>query len=986
MRDGCVGSSSLEIRWWRRAARRALVLVAALLASAALAAEGAAPPGSGRGGPPENQVPAGAALERQVAQRLAHLDERLGLGTFPNGSPQWPARMAAALEHLLASPGAGAELPARVLLRRLGVELRQLGAARGLGGPPEEPGRPPEPPGKERAERLGRLLETVRLLHEKLDQAEGSGSPGERLAPLVAPTNDDCAAAQAIGLGTFTGTTAQATNDGSATCGSSASSPDVWYVFTAPTADTYVFDTFGSSYDTVLSLLTGCGGSELGCNDDADGTLNSKLTRTLAAGESVHIRVSGFGGDRGAYTLNVSRVDAVFGTVTRADTGVPLSGVAVDVYNDFGGWVTGALTAADGTYSVPLSAGTYYLRTRSSGFIDELYDGIACPFYVFCWPNDGTPVTVGPGGAAGIDFALDPAASLSGTITDAATAGPLSGFVYLYGATGTFLDSYFTGSDGTYEAVGLPSGKYYLQADAWDFRSELYDDIPCEGFCDPTSGTSIIVATGEALGGLDFALDRHPSIAGTLTEEGSGDPIAGQEIDLFGSGGGWVDWDFTSSDGSYRFDGVAPGSYFVRTSTDDHLDELYDDLPCEPSCSVTSGTVVEAVLGSETTGIDFVLVPKGKMAGTVTEAGFGSPLSGVAVWVYRASGSFLRSASTLSDGTYVVPGLATGTYYVRTGSGAYENELYDGLPCQPSCDVTAGTPVATTDGTTTSGIDFALVRRGSIAGRVSRSTDGSPVSGADIRAYSLGGSFITSAWTGSDGTYTLQDMASGSYYLVAHAWNHQGEIYDDIPCTGSCNPAQGVPVAVQSDTTTSAIDFALDRLGFVEGRVTAAGTGQPLASDLYLLNSAGTVVVWAWTSNGEFRIEGVPAGTYYVKTDTSWSSPSYQDELFDDVPCEPDCDLSLGTPLPVQLNGGVVGVNLALGTCPASSYEDLLNTTILSTYTAEACERVSGTGVTVKSGADVTFKAGRTVVLGDGFKVEEGGTFRAVIEPAWAEH
>jgi hypothetical protein len=88
----------------------------------------------------------------------------------------------------------------------------------------------------------------------------------------------------------------------------------------------------------------------------------------------------------------------------------------------------------------------------------------------------------------------------------------------------------------------------------------------------------------------------------------------------------------------------------------------------------------------------------------------------------------------------------------------------------------------------------------------------------------------------------------------------------------------------------------------------------------------------------------------------------------------------------VQVNGGVVGVDLALGLCPVSSYEDLVSTTIFSTYTAEACERVSGTGVTVTSGADVTFKSGRTVVLGDGFQVEQGGTFKAVIEPAWAEH
>lgn len=81
-----------------------------------------------------------------------------------------------------------------------------------------------------------------------------------------------------------------------------------------------------------------------------------------------------------------------------------------------------------------------------------------------------------------------------------------------------------------------------------------------------------------------------------------------------------------------------------------------------------------------------------------------------------------------------------------------------------------------------------------------------------------------------------------------------------------------------------------------------------------------------------------------------------------------------------------MGVDLELGTCPVDSYEDLVATTIFSLYEVEACERVSGTGVTVKPGADVTFKAGGRVVLGDGFRVEAGGRFRAVIEPAWRDH
>lgn len=962
-----------------------LALVAAPAPGLA-AEEGPAPAVERRGPPEEPGPPDDVGLERGVARRLAHLDERLGLGTFPNGSPLWPARMAAAIDYLAGSSGDDAELPGNGLLRRLAADLRRLGVDRELGGLPEEPGRPPRPPGKERAERLQRVLETVRLLHEKLDRGEAGRIPQNRLAERAAPANDQCASAQAIGTGTFTGSTAEASNDGTASCGSSGSAPDVWYVFTAPAAGAYTFDTFGSAYDTVLSLRTGCaGGSEIACNDDADGTLQSKLARTMAAGESVWIRVSGFGGSRGAYTLNVSQSAGISGTVTRRDTGDPLSSAQVVVYGSSGWYLTETTTSSDGSYAVALPPGTYFLRASRSGFIGELYDGIACPFYSFCWPEDGTSVTVGAGITGGIDFDLAPAASLSGTVTDTVTTGPLAGYVYLFGATGSYLSSYYTGSAGTYEMTALPSGKYYLRAEVWGYRSELYDDVPCGGSCSPTSGTPLEVAEGATLTGIDFALDRNPSIEGIVTEEGSGDPVAGQFVDLYTSAGSWFDWAWTSSDGTYRFEDVAPGTYFARTDTDYHQDELYDDLPCEPSCTVTTGTSIEAVLGSKTTGIDFVLVPYGKVAGTVTEAGTGAPVAFVSLQVHGADGQSVRSVQTASDGTYVAKGLPTGSYYLRTNSGTHANEVYDDVACDPSCNVSTGTAVATVDGSTTSGIDFVLRRRGSIAGRVTEAISGLPLAGTAIFAYTSSASYARSTYTDSDGTYVLEGLASGSYFVHTGAYQHQNEVYDDLACPWNCPITSGTPVAVQVETTTSGIDFALDRFGFIEGRVTASDTGQALDMEVYALAPNGDVIGTAWTWNGEFRIEELPAATYYVKTNSSWYSSEYQDELFDAVPCEPSCDLSLGTPLPVALNGGVAGVNLVLARCPVNSYDDLLSTYIVSSYLAEACERVSAVGVTVTTGADVTFKAGRRIVLGDGFKVEQGASFRAVIEPAWAD-
>src|SRR5262249_52878927 len=85
-----------------------------------------------------------------------------------------------------------------------------------------------------------------------------------------APPNNACASATTIGLGTTTGVTLGATADGTATCGLSTASPDVWYNFPADCNATLAMDLCGSDYDTVVSIYTGTCGNlvQVGCNDD----------------------------------------------------------------------------------------------------------------------------------------------------------------------------------------------------------------------------------------------------------------------------------------------------------------------------------------------------------------------------------------------------------------------------------------------------------------------------------------------------------------------------------------------------------------------------------------------------------------------------------------------------------------------------------------------------------------------------------------------
>ncbi|MFN9992883.1 MAG: hypothetical protein ACK54H_06020 [Phycisphaerales bacterium] len=118
---------------------------------------------------------------------------------------------------------------------------------------------------------------------------------------------DRCENAEILLPGITQGSNACATTDGSAPCAVS-SGKDVWYRFTPFCTGLYVFDTCsGTNFNTVLSLVSGCGGTPIACNDNSC-SLNgpSSVSAQLQAGVDVLLRVAGVGGQSGNYTLTVT--------------------------------------------------------------------------------------------------------------------------------------------------------------------------------------------------------------------------------------------------------------------------------------------------------------------------------------------------------------------------------------------------------------------------------------------------------------------------------------------------------------------------------------------------------------------------------------------------------------------------------------------------------------------------------------------------------
>ena len=119
------------------------------------------------------------------------------------------------------------------------------------------------------------------------------------------PENDTCPAAIDVFENIpYNGTTFGALGSIGSSCGYYFDFYDVWHAFTPTETKDYLISLCGSDFDTTLSVYAACGGAELACNDDSCGR-QSALVIPLTAGQSYYLRISGYDGDMGNYTLTV---------------------------------------------------------------------------------------------------------------------------------------------------------------------------------------------------------------------------------------------------------------------------------------------------------------------------------------------------------------------------------------------------------------------------------------------------------------------------------------------------------------------------------------------------------------------------------------------------------------------------------------------------------------------------------------------------------
>ena len=463
------------------------------------------------------------------------------------------------------------------------------------------------------------------------------------------------------------------------------------------------------------------------------------------------------------------------------------------------------------------------------------------------------------------------AGGIAGIVRDATTNAPLGGIdldLYDENFDAVLVEDDVTLGDGSYLLSPLPAGEYYLRADPnvlQGYVDQYYPGV----FLRSEAATITVGQFGTVV--VNFYLDPGAAITGTMVDESSGLPVPDIDIDVYA-------WDrsyitsvdaFTQADGTYRVGCFPEDTFYVRADPTDaqmYIDSYYDD---RPTLELADPVQVEGL--ADVTGIDFSLVLGGAIGGTVTSAEGGEPLPYIDIDLFDAYGDYIPwvNADTDAEGAYVIGGMTPGTYYVKADpstSQGYVPYFHPGV-----FDIGDATPVVTTGGALTSGIDIALPLGGTIDGTVTSSVTDEPIPDLRVAVFDSSGTIIHDAgdFTNSDGHFFAGAMLPGTYYLRCAGAPDLGlafEFYSDVHLLSAATP-----IEVVAEENVEGIDFALDPGGWITGTVRGDDSGEPLEGvDMDVLSTSGEWIgaLDAETdATGSYILGPAPPGTFVVRAE-----------------------------------------------------------------------------------------------------------------------
>ena len=355
--------------------------------------------------------------------------------------------------------------------------------------------------------------------------------------PEPEPELPSCADQLLPASGTALATTTAAPGRVTLSCGP-GNSDDVSFYWVAPADGYYSFDTFGSSFDTALGLLSpSCDGSELECNDDATGAApSSEIVRQLSAGEGLIIAVDGKSGSFGDVVVNAQPV--LCPAIDLGLQALPIESTTLDGTNVHDGACGGAGALEKSYRWQAPEAGLYRFSVSSEDFDPALYvergprcggtllgcnaGGVRSPATVVRRLDAGEVVTLIVDATTGSgSFGLNVENVSSSTCPSRGTLVDTASGVLSPGAP-----SVLTGScEAAHQSV-LPGGDYDLPDDT--FALTVNAGLSCSLILTADGPAAVYVLDGLTCGGAELSCQDVPESAdGVLIDVDLGDLFTG---------------------------------------------------------------------------------------------------------------------------------------------------------------------------------------------------------------------------------------------------------------------------------------------------------------------------------------------------------------------------------------------------------------------------------------------------------------------------
>jgi len=463
------------------------------------------------------------------------------------------------------------------------------------------------------------------------------------------------------------------------------------------------------------------------------------------------------------FTLDMT--SAITGTISAESSGAAIPRAWIVVYNQltFGGrhaMPAGKARSDDaGRYVLSLKPGTYLVTAEAEGFAAEWFDNVTSA-------DQATPVEVTNGAHAQADFALKSWGGLSGKVTDALTAIPLSGAVIQafneekgLGEKRAFETS--SQADGSYAFAGLPTGRYIIVARAAGYLKEYWQEADSL-----RNATIITMQNGNSVSGIDFTLSTGGRIAGLVIGESDKLPVADARIEVRSLNGRFKATGRSDAAGVYAITGLQNGSYLVSAARAGYVTQWYDSV-----FTRKEATPIQLQTGQAVTEINFSLgkippLPR-SISGLIVDDSTGMPVANAMIMAFPVR-TFNRPRKALAaeDGTYAISGLAAGKYVLLIEARGYKGEFYNNVRSWKEA-----TLIEVIDAQEVTGIDVGLdpQNKGAyqIAGKVLDGT-GTPVEGALVTLTTTEG-VVASTATAEEGDYAFENLPADSYALTASA-------------------------------------------------------------------------------------------------------------------------------------------------------------------------------------------------------------------------